>query len=241
LHTPSNSTMNRPVSTGVPSDVGLLLEPLGTGGSVEDLDEQWTRIGWFQTSDPTRRDPRSGDGPGHLDRFTPWKTFYGPAIEVVTSPIPIKGLPPVAGDFRGEPLQAAVFDSQRNGQRFRGFTHRAMESGVLGCFAFLRGRRITCFGRPGDQRTEWFPETNPTSDSPEGQAIGSPFPDQASRVGNPASPSRPAQWPGSTCSTWKNPAGPEKPLVSPWNRRPVRLVRRATGSQRWKSPERRSR
>jgi hypothetical protein len=32
-----------------------------------------------------------------------------------------------------------------------------MEAGVQGYFAFLRGKRVTYFGRQGDQHTEWFP------------------------------------------------------------------------------------
>ena len=32
-----------------------------------------------------------------------------------------------------------------------------MRGGVQGYFAFLRGQRVTYFGRQGDQHTEWFP------------------------------------------------------------------------------------
>ena len=50
-----------------------------------------------------------------------------------------------------------IGDSQRNGQNYRDFTHRAMAAGVQGYYAFLRGRRVTYLGRQGDQHTEWFP------------------------------------------------------------------------------------
>lgn len=39
----------------------------------------------------------------------------------------------------------------------------AMEAGVQGYFAFLRGKRVTYFGRQGDQHTEWFPGSAPSS------------------------------------------------------------------------------
>ncbi len=52
-------------------------------------------------------------------------------------------------------------DSQRNGQKYYDFSVRAMQAGVQGYFAFLRGQRVTYFGRKGDQHTEWFPGANP--------------------------------------------------------------------------------
>jgi hypothetical protein len=33
-----------------------------------------------------------------------------------------------------------------------------MAGGVQGYIAFLRGKRVTCWGRTGDQHTEWFPD-----------------------------------------------------------------------------------
>ena len=58
-------------------------------------------------------------------------------------------------------LRAAILDSQQRGQKFRDFSRRAMEAGVAGYFAFLRGQRVTYFGRAGDQHTEWFPGAAP--------------------------------------------------------------------------------
>jgi len=76
---------------------------------------------------------------------------------MVTTPINYEGLPPVAPEFDAAALRANILDSQQNGQKYRDFTHRAMEGGVQGYFAFLRGKRVTYFGRSGDQHTEWFP------------------------------------------------------------------------------------
>ncbi len=90
------------------------------------------------------------------------KTFYSGEGEVVVTPIHYEGLPPVAQDFSTEGIRADVLDSQRNGQKYRDFTRRAMEAGVQGYFAFLRGKRVTYFGRQGDQHTEWFPGAAPT-------------------------------------------------------------------------------
>lgn len=40
---------------------------------------------------------------------------------------------------------------------------RLLAAGVQGYFDFLRGQRITCLGRGGDQHTEGFPGANPTA------------------------------------------------------------------------------
>jgi uncharacterized protein YbcV (DUF1398 family) len=85
------------------------------------------------------------------------KTFYNAAGQMVTTNILFEGLPPVADSLAPTELKAAILDSQRNGQKFRDFTRRAMEAGVQGYFAFLRGRRVTYWGRDGEQHTEWFP------------------------------------------------------------------------------------
>lgn len=55
-----------------------------------------------------------------------------------------------------------IGDSQRNGQKYRDFTRRAMAAGVQGYYAFLRGRRVTYRGRQCDQHTEWFPGADPS-------------------------------------------------------------------------------
>jgi uncharacterized protein YbcV (DUF1398 family) len=58
--------------------------------------------------------------------------------------------------------QLRVIDStlQLN-QPYREFTRRAMPAGVQGYIAFLRGKRVTYWGRTGDQHTEWFPGAGP--------------------------------------------------------------------------------
>ena len=89
-------------------------------------------------------------------------TFFSAEGDVVVTPINFEGLPPVAADFSIENVRADILDSQRNGQKYRDFTRRAMEAGVQGYFAFLRGKRVTYFGRQGDQHTEWFPGAAPT-------------------------------------------------------------------------------
>jgi len=98
----------------------------------------------------------------HVDYVTLRKTFYNAAGVVATAPITYEGLPVVAADFDAAALRADILDSQRNGQNHRDFSHRAMQAGVQGYFAFLRGKRVTYFGRQGDQHTEWFPGTGPT-------------------------------------------------------------------------------
>jgi len=97
----------------------------------------------------------------HVDYVGLRKTFYSPSGDAVVTAINYEGLPPVAADFDAAALRADILDSQRNGQKYRDFTRRAMEAGVQGYFAFLRGKRVTYFGRQGDQHTEWFPGAGP--------------------------------------------------------------------------------
>lgn len=97
----------------------------------------------------------------HVDYVALRKTFYGADGSVVVTPIDYDGLPPVAADFATEGLSAAIADSQRHGQKYRDFTRRAMAAGVQGYIAFLRGQRVTYWGRQGDQHTEWFPGASP--------------------------------------------------------------------------------
>ena len=99
----------------------------------------------------------------HVDYVALRKCFYNARGDVVTTPISYEGLPPVAADFDAAGLRAAILDSQRHGQHYRDFTRRVMEAGVQGYIAFLRGQRVTYWGRGGDQHTEWFPGAGPTS------------------------------------------------------------------------------
>ncbi len=39
--------------------------------------------------------------------------------------------------------------------------HSTASAGVQGYIAFLRGKRVTYWGRTGDQHTEWFPGSVP--------------------------------------------------------------------------------
>jgi uncharacterized protein YbcV (DUF1398 family) len=99
----------------------------------------------------------------HVDYVGMKKTFYSADGDMVVTPINYEGLPPVAADFSAEDVRANILDSQRNGQKYRDFTRRAMEAGVQGYFAFLRGKRVTYFGRQGDEHTEWFPGAAPAN------------------------------------------------------------------------------
>ncbi len=87
--------------------------------------------------------------------------FYSSAGSLVIAPLPLEGLPAVATDFDAPALQAAILDSQRNGQKFRQFSLRAVQAGVQGYYAFLRGQRVVYLGRQGELHTEWFPGARP--------------------------------------------------------------------------------
>ncbi len=99
----------------------------------------------------------------HVDYITLRKSFYSGTGAVVTTAIPYENLPSVAADFDAPALRANILDSQQKNQPYRDFSIRAMQAGVQGYFAFLRGQRVTYFGRQGDQHTEWFPGAKPQS------------------------------------------------------------------------------
>ncbi|MCC7375127.1 MAG: DUF1398 family protein [Verrucomicrobiales bacterium] len=101
----------------------------------------------------------------HVDYIALQTRYYSGNGDMVTTASPFEGLPPVAAEFDVAGLRAAIVDSQRHGQHFRDFTRRAMEAGVQGYIAFLRGQRVTYWGRGGDQHTEWFPGAGPTAEA----------------------------------------------------------------------------
>jgi uncharacterized protein YbcV (DUF1398 family) len=99
----------------------------------------------------------------HVDYVGGCKRFYDGVGACVTTAIPYEGLPAVAAELEVAALRDDIRDSQQKGQHYRDFTDRAMRAGVQGYFAFLRGQRVTYFGRTGDQHTEWFPGAGPKS------------------------------------------------------------------------------
>jgi uncharacterized protein YbcV (DUF1398 family) len=97
----------------------------------------------------------------HVDYVGRCKRFYGGEGACVVTAIPYEGLPPVAAELDVDALREDIRDSQQHGQHYRDFTIRAMKAGVQGYYAFLRGKRVTYFGRKGNQHTEWFPGAGP--------------------------------------------------------------------------------
>jgi uncharacterized protein YbcV (DUF1398 family) len=89
-------------------------------------------------------------------------TFYSAEGAVAHAPLSFEDLPAIAENFDKASLRAAILDSQQHGQQIRDFSKRAVAAGVQGYFAFLRGQRVTYFGRQGDQHTEWFPGARPS-------------------------------------------------------------------------------
>ncbi len=97
----------------------------------------------------------------HVDYVALQKTFYSATGEMIKTPITYENLPNVAEGFDVDALKAAILDSQQNGQLYKDFTKRVMSAGVQGYMAFLRGKRVTYWGRGGDSHTEWFPSAKP--------------------------------------------------------------------------------
>lgn len=109
----------------------------------------------------------------HVDFIAMRKTFYGGGNEMVMAPMNYSELPPVARDFDLEALRAAIQDSQLNGQKFREFTDRAMAAGVHGYMVFLRGQRVTYWGRQGELHTEHFPQPPVARQAPHAELAAS--------------------------------------------------------------------
>jgi uncharacterized protein YbcV (DUF1398 family) len=102
---------------------------------------------------------RAGAEYYHVDYVALRATYYAAdGSAVAATPLNFENMPPVAADFDVAALRVDILDSQTKGQPFREFSRRAMAAGVQGYFAFLRGKRVTYFGRQGDQHIEWFPK-----------------------------------------------------------------------------------
>lgn len=97
----------------------------------------------------------------HVDYLALQKSFHDGSGGVFIAPLSYEALPAVAKDFDAPALRANILDSQQKNQHYRDFSIRAMQAGVQGYIAFLRGRRVTYYGRQGDQHTEWFPGAKP--------------------------------------------------------------------------------
>ena len=97
----------------------------------------------------------------HVDYVALQKTFYSATGEMIKTPITYENLPSIAADFDVDALKAAILDSQQNRQHYKDFSKRVMNAGVQGYMAFLRGKRVTYWGRGGDNHTEWFPGAKP--------------------------------------------------------------------------------
>lgn len=96
----------------------------------------------------------------HIDYVQHLQTCYSGTEEIHVTPLAFD-VPAVAEHFDADALVAAIRDSQLRGQKFPDFSIRAVQAGVQGYTAFLRGKRVIYQGRQGDQHTEWFPGAAP--------------------------------------------------------------------------------
>lgn len=65
---------------------------------------------------------------------------------------------PIATDFDGAALVAAIRGAQADKVCYPEFVQRSTAAGVIGYWAFLTGRRLIYFGRKGEQHIEEFPK-----------------------------------------------------------------------------------
>lgn len=64
---------------------------------------------------------------------------------------------PIAAEFNGADLVAAIRGAQADTVRYPEFVKRSTAAGVIGYWAFLTGKKVVYFGRKGDQHIEEFP------------------------------------------------------------------------------------
>lgn len=65
---------------------------------------------------------------------------------------------PIAAEFNGADLVAAIRGAQADTVRYPEFVKRSTAAGVIGYWAFLAGKRVIYFGRKGEQHIEEFPK-----------------------------------------------------------------------------------
>jgi uncharacterized protein YbcV (DUF1398 family) len=65
---------------------------------------------------------------------------------------------PIATEFNGAGLAAAIRGAQADTVRYPEFVQRSTAAGVIGYWAFLTGKRVIYFGRKGEQHIEEFPK-----------------------------------------------------------------------------------
>jgi uncharacterized protein YbcV (DUF1398 family) len=68
---------------------------------------------------------------------------------------------PIAAEFNGAELVAAIRGAQADTVRYPEFVKRSTAAGVIGYWAFLTGKRVIYFGRKGEQHMEEFPRQQP--------------------------------------------------------------------------------
>lgn len=84
------------------------------------------------------------------------KTYYAASGETAIEPM-ILTLEPVAEEFSGADLVAAIRGAQADTVRYPEFVKRSTAAGVIGYWAFLTGKQVIYFGRKGELHIERFP------------------------------------------------------------------------------------
>jgi uncharacterized protein YbcV (DUF1398 family) len=64
----------------------------------------------------------------------------------------------VADIFNAQEVVSAIRQAQSGEIQYQEFLQKIMDAGVIGCLAFIKGRRVIYFGRRGEQYIEDFPK-----------------------------------------------------------------------------------
>ena len=73
----------------------------------------------------------------------------------------IRPLTAIAEEFSSSGIVSAIRGAQTDTLRYPEFMNRAAAAGVIGCWAFLTGKKVFYFGRKGAFHVEEFPRAKP--------------------------------------------------------------------------------
>ena len=86
------------------------------------------------------------------------ETFYHADGTTYSEAMTVK-IDPIAEEFDGGGLVAAIRGAQADTVRYPEFVRRSTAAGVMGYRAFLTGKKVLYLGRKGEQHVELFPGT----------------------------------------------------------------------------------
>lgn len=98
----------------------------------------------------------------HADFRSGHTTYYLTSEETGVEPLPAHT--PIANDFNGAGVIAALRLTQAKDIDYREFLRQCAAAGCVGYFVYIKGRRAIYLGRAGEMHIELFPGAKPATD-----------------------------------------------------------------------------